>query len=274
MISNAVSFALSLNDSTTQIAVLKGLANTVLFRGVNAERGALALERRLQRTAGGTLDQRNHLDETSRSDEDLNNDSDATRAREAHRRAEQFFDLHKALAGMALLNGLSSFDRADTIDSTLARMQKNSLKVDESALAMIAEALSVPLELVMEHRTKQLMSEAEQLKADTPSIKAAYEAAPDKSDAEDVFEDFDTLTKYSTWVATYASVKRQADYAAERSMRFINLDALADAKLLKATAEELFVAAKAFEEAHFEELMASRDEGRSFRTLDDARRGR
>ena len=274
MISNAVSFALSLNDSTTQIAVLKGLANTVLFRGVNAERGALALERRLERTAGGTLDQRNHLDETSRSDEDLGNDSVATRAREAHRRAEQFFDLHKALAGMTLLNGLSSFDRADTIDSTLARMQKNSLKVDESALAMIAEALSVPLELVMEHRTKQLMSEAEQLKADTPSIKAAYEAAPDKSDAEDVFEDFDTLTKYSTWVATYASVKRQADYAAERSMRFINLDALADAKLLKATAEELFGAAKAFEEAHFEELMAARDEGRSFRTLDDARRGR
>ena len=274
MISNAVSFALSLNDSTTQIAVLKGLANTVLFRGVNAERGALALERRLERTAGGTLDQRNHLDETSRSDEDLDNDSDATRAREAHRRAEQFFDLHKALAGMALLNGLSSFDRADTIDSTLARMQKNSLKVDESALAMIAEALSVPLEMVMEHRTKQLMSEAEQLKADAPSIKAAYEAAPDKSDAEDVFEDFDTLTKYSTWVATYASVKRQADYAAERSMRFVNLDALADAKLLKATAEELFEAAKAFEEAHFEELMAARDEGRSFRTLDDARRGR
>lgn len=274
MISNAVSFALSLNDSTTQIAVLKGLANTVLFRGVNAERGALALERRLERTAGGTLDQRNHLDETSRSDEDLDNDSDATRAREAHHRAEQFFDLHKALAGMALLNGLSSFDRADTIDSTLARMQKNSLKVDESALAMIAEALSVPLELVMEHRTKQLMSEAEQLKADAPSIKAAYEAAPDKSDAEDVFEDFDTLTKYSTWVATYASVKRQADYAAERSMRFVNLNALADAKLLKATAEELFEAAKAFEEAHFEELMAARDEGRSFRTLDDARRGR
>ena len=274
MISNAVSFALSLNDSTTQIAVLKGLANTALFRGVNAERGALALERRLERTAGGTLDQRNHLDETSRSDEDLNNDSDATRAREAHRRAEQFFDLHKALAGMTLLNGLSSFDRTDTIDSTLTRMQKNSLKVDESALAMIAEALSVPLELVMEHRTKQLMSEAEQLKADTPSIKFAYEAAPDKSDAEDVFEDFDTLTKYSTWVATYASVKRQADYAAERSMRFINLNALADAKLLKATAEELFEAAKAFEEAHFEELMAARNEGRSFRTLDDARRGR
>lgn len=274
MISNAVSFALSLNDSTTQIAVLKGLANTVLFRGVNAERGALALERRLERTAGGTLDQRNHFDETSRSDEDLGNDSDATRAREAHRRAEQFFDLHKALAGMTLLNGLSSFDRVDTIDSTLARMQKNSLKVDESALAMIAEALSVPLELVMEHRTKQLMSEAERLKADAPSIKAAYEAAPDKSDAEDVFEDFDTLTKYSTWVATYASVKRQADYAAERSMRFVNLDALADAKLLKATAEELFAATKAFEEAHFEELMAARDEGRSFRTLDDARRGR
>ena len=274
MISHAVSFALSLNDSTTQIAVLKGLANTVLFRGVNAERGALALERRLERTAGGTLDQRNHLDETSRSDEDLDNDSDATRAREAHRRAERFFDLHKALAGMALLNGLSGFDRADTIDNTLARMQKNSLKVDESALAMIAEALSVPLELVMEHRTKQLMSEAEQLKADAPSIKAAYEAAPDKSDAEDVFEDFDTLTKYSTWVATYASVKRQADYAAERSMLFANLNALADAKLLKATAEELFEAAKAFEEAHFEELMAARDEGRSFRTLDDARRGR
>lgn len=274
MISNAVSFALSLNDSTTQIAVLKALANTVLFRGVNAERGALALERRLQRTAGGTLDQRNHLDETSRSDEDLNNDSDATRAREAHRRAEQFFDLHKALAGMALLNGLSSFDRADTIDSTLARMQKNSLKVDESALAMVAEALSVPLELVMEHRTKQLMSEADQLKADTPSIKAAYEAAPDKSDAEDVFEDFDTLTKYSTWVATYASVKRQHQYATERAMRYINLDAIADATLLKATAEELYTAAKAFEERHFDELMAARDEGRSFRTLDDARRGR
>ena len=274
MISNAVSFALSLNDSTTQIAVLKGLANTVLFRGVNAERGALALERRLERTAGGTLDQRNHLDETSRSDEDLDNDSDATRAREAHRRAEQFFDLHKALAGMALLNGLSSFDRADTIDSTLARMQKNSLKVDESALAMIAEALSVPLELVMEHRTKQLMSEADQLKADAPSIKAAYEAAPDKSDAEDVFEDFDTLTKYSTWVATYASVKRQHQYATERAMRYINLDAIADATLLKATAEELYTAAKAFEESHFDELMAARDEGRSFRTLDDARRGR
>lgn len=274
MISNAVSFALSLNDTTTQIAALKALANTVLFRGVNAERGALALERRLQRTAGGTLDQRNHLDETSRSDEDLNNDSDTTRAREAHRRAEQFFDLHKALAGMALLNGLSSFDRADTIDSTLARMQKNSLKVDESALAMVAEALSVPLELVMEHRTKQLMSEADQLKADAPSIKAAYEAAPDKSDAEDVFEDFDTLTKYSTWVATYASVKRQHQYATERAMRYINLDAIADATLLKATAEELYTAAKAFEERHFDELMAARDEGRSFRTLDDARRGR
>ena len=57
-------------------------------------------------------------------------------------------------------------------------------------------------------------------------------------------------------------------------MRFINLNALADAKLLKATAEELFEAAKVFEEAHFEELMAARDEGRSFRTLDDARRGR
>lgn len=274
MISNTVSFALSLNDTTTQIAVLKALANTVLFRGVNAERGALALERRLQRTAGGTLDQRNHLDETSRSDEDLNNDSDATRAREAHRRAEQFFDLHKALAGMALLNGLSSFDRADTIDSTLARMQKNSLKVDESALAMVAEALSVPLELVMEHRTKQLMSEADQLKADAPSIKAAYEAAPDKSDAEDVFEDFDTLTKYSTWVATYASVKRQHQYATERAMRYINLDAIADATLLKAVAEELYTAAKAFEERHFDELMVARDEGRSFRTLDDARRGR
>lgn len=274
MNTNAVSFALSLNDTTTQIAALKALANTALFRGVNAERGALALERRLQRTAGGTLDQRNFLDEASRSDEELDNDSDASRARQAHKRAEQFFDLHKALSGMALLNGLSSFDRADTIDSTLTRMQKNSLKVDESALAMVAEALSVPLELVMEHRTKQLMSEADQLKADAPSIKAAYEAAPDKSDAEDVFEDFDTLTKYSTWVATYASVKRQADYAAERAMRYINLNAIADATLLKATAEELFQAAKAFEERHFDELMTARDEGRSFRTLDDARRGR
>lgn len=274
MISNAVSFALSQNDTTTQIAILKALANTALFRGVNAARGALALERRLERTAGGTLDQRNYLDETSRSDEQLDNDSDASRARQAHQRAEQFFDLHKALAGMALLNGLSSFDRADTIDSTLARMQKNSLKVDEAALAMVAEALSMPLELVMEHRTKQLMSEADQLKTDTPSIKAEYDAAPETSDPEDVFEDFDTLTKYSTWVATYASVKRQADYAAERACRFVNLNALADAKLLKATAEELYEAAKAFEEAHFEELMAARDEGRSFRTLDDARRGR
>lgn len=274
MNTNAVSFALAQADVTTQTAILKALANTCLFRGVNATRGGLAIERRLQRSINGTLDQRNHQDEFSRSDEQLDNDSDVSRIRDAHRRAAQFFDLHKALAGMAQLNGLSSFDRADTIDSTLARMQKNSTKVDESALAMVAEALSVPLELVMQHRAAQLLSEAEQLKADTPVIQAAYNCAPEDSDPEDVFEDFDTLTKYSTWVATYASVNRQADYAQERAMRFLNLNAIADAKLLKATAEEIYAAAKAFEEAHFDELMAARDEGRSFRTLDDARRGR
>lgn len=261
---NFIAAALA-SDNVVRVAVLRGIANSALFKAIFATRAHLRNElknaRKLPEHAA--LDERNEQDENARF-ADLFGDDNVRMAPED--RAQLMFRIHAELRDQIFGFSMSAFDAPQTLRNALQRMWQDTHKPDTGMLKEVAALAGVSVDEIQQFDGIARSNERAALERDIPQIIEMQTRAGN----EDVtWSDLPPAEAYTLLVAGLSSLKRQIDNTLQRAVAYRRMTELADIPLLKAGLEQLMEIAREFEHENIEAIKYEIDSGMRIKTLDD-----
>ena len=272
MSKNLIAVAADL-DNASRLTILRAVANNTLTKSVYAIRNTLVEESRLERSANGTLDQRNFFDENDRSAEELDSAAGFERRESHSAHAAKLAAVAKTATLTISQLSLSAFDRPMTLKTLLDYMLRNTAKPNMQALQQLAMDLELPLNTVLQSKQAQMADERARLVNDIPQITAAYEALEECDDLEDGFTNLSAVDQYVAWTKAIEAMQKSIDKLTDAAIRYNSIKNAGLIKVMKADLKQLMDDARAFETANRDELTDAIDQGARFRTLDDIARG-